>query len=354
MRPRNAEEWLGTPVFAAQHALGAALRQAQLFSCVFTGPPGCGKTTLARLLATEARRGFLELSAVHATLGDLRKALGQAESMRTQQLKAPLLFIDELHRFNKTQQDALLPCVEAGEVVLVGATTEAPSVALRPALRSRLQIIRLDALDAEGVATLLDRALSEPRGYGEAAYTLAADLQQAIVELAEGDGRKALGLLELAVQGAQSRGLGTEITHADLPESARRRQLDYDRDGQWHYDCASAFIKSMRASRAREALYWMQRMLDAGEDPRFLVRRMLIFASEDIGPADPQSLSVAAATAQAFASLGMPEARYALAQCCTHLSHARKSRAVVQALALATEDVQQRGNEAVPPELRNR
>lgn len=352
MRPQTLDDWVGASPFAADGELAAALRTGFLPSLLLVGPPGCGKTTLARLLARTTGRALLELSATSAGMADLRAVLERAEAAHSEARGAPLLFVDEVHRLNKAQQDALLPYVEGGTVVFVAATTEAPGFAVRRALLSRVHIIELDPLGEDALTRLLKRALhDEHRGVGRSGVHVAEHLVERLAKRARGDGRRALALLETLVNAARAKGM-TEASE-DLLPAAILEALAYDSDGQWHYDCASAFIKSMRASLPSDALYWQERMLQGGEDPRFIARRMLIFASEDVGNADTQALLVAHATSEALERLGMPEARYALAQCCLYLSRATKSRETCRAIKRAREETRQRGDLPIPAHLRN-
>ncbi len=352
MRPQTLDDWVGDSPFAAEGELGASLRAGFVPSLLLVGPPGCGKTTLARLLARTTGRALLELSATSAGMADLRAVLERASAVHSEARGAPLLFVDEVHRLNKAQQDALLPHVENGAVVFIGATTEAPGFAVRRALLSRLHIIALGPLAEDSVQALLQRALyDEDKGVGRSGIQVDDSLLRMLAKRARGDGRRALALLETLVNAAAAKGL--REASEDLLPSAMLEQLAYDGDGQWHYDCASAFIKSMRASQASDALYWQERMLQGGEDPRFIARRMLIFASEDIGNADAQAILVAHAASEALERLGMPEARYALAQCCLYLARATKSRETCRAIERAREDVTRRGDLPVPAHLRN-
>ena len=350
MRPRTLEEFRGQA-----HLLGPdrPLRPVvegtgRLSSMIFWGPPGSGKTTLGALLAQRAGLRFSPLSAVLAGVKDLRAAVAEAE----QALHAgqgTVLFVDEIHRFNKAQQDALLPYVEHGTVVLIGATTENPSFEVISALRSRCRVFTLKALEDGDIARIVKAALAdEERGLGGRGIEIAADALDLLTRLAVGDARRALTLLDAAAE----RGPG-RIERSQIEAAVEVRLPDYDKDGDQHYDVISAFIKSMRGSDPDAAVYWLMRMLEAGEDPRYVTRRMLIFASEDIGNADPAALGVAHSAAEAFDRIGLPEGRLILSQAVTYLASAPKSNSALNALASATEAVREFGALPVPMHLRN-
>lgn len=340
LRPRTLDEIVGQPALLAPDApFRRALAAGRLRSLLLWGPPGCGKTTLARVLADAVGFRLVALSAVLSGVKELREVLEQRPALDTRPL---LLFIDEIHRWNKAQQDALLPHVESGALVLVGATTENPAFHLIPALRSRCELILLQAVPPEAIRTLLDRALAEP-GMPEGLEVEPAALD-AIARATDGDARRALSLLErLADRGAITldaiRAAGNTIFH--------------DRDGDAHYDVVSAFIKSMRGSDADAALYWMARMIEGGEDPVFIARRLVIFASEDIGNAEPRALPLAVATMEACARIGMPESRILLGQACTFLATSPKSNASYTAINAAIAAVKSTGALPVPLHLRN-
>ncbi|MCB9622279.1 MAG: replication-associated recombination protein A [Sandaracinus sp.] len=345
MRPERIADVVGQEAILGPGKLLARLVRAdRLPSIVLYGPPGTGKTTLARVLANETSATFEAFSAVLGGVPELRKLLAAAKDRRRRGGRT-ILFVDEIHRFNKAQQDALLPHVEDGTVTLVGATTENPSFAVNAALLSRARVFRLESLSPEAVETLLRRALSDPRGVPEAKADDAAIA--ALAEAAGGDGRRALTILEALAAD------GRPIDVESVAQAFESRTLLYDKDGDQHYDVVSAFIKSMRGSDPDASLYWMFRMLEAGDDPRFVLRRMIIFASEDIGNADPRALQVAVAADQAFARLGMPEATHTLAQCCTYLAVAPKSNATYVAWKAAQAAVHAHGSLPVPMHLRN-
>jgi len=328
MRPRTLAEFVGQDhVLAPGRLLRRAIEADQISSVIFSGPPGSGKTTLARIIAQTTRSDFLSINAVLAGINDIRQCVEQAqEAWRTRQIRT-LLFIDEVHRFNKAQQDALLPHVENGTLVLIGATTENPYFEVNKALLSRSRIFQLRALEAEDIELVLEQALNDSeRGLGTHRVELASEARTHLAQVASGDARSALNALELAVQTTPPDSDGrVAVTLEVAEESIQQRAVLYDKDGDAHFDTASAFIKAMRGSDPDAALYWMAKMVLGGEEPRFLFRRMTIFAAEDVGLADPQALSVVTAAAQAFDYVGMPEGRFHLAEACLYLSTAPKS-----------------------------
>lgn len=351
MRPATLDEvvgqehLLGTP--AQPSALRRAIEEGRPHSMVLYGPPGSGKTTLARLVAATADAAFEELSAVEAGRAEVRAIIAAARERREGNGRATILFLDEIHRFNKAQQDALLPAVEEGLVTLIGATTENPYFEVNGALLSRAQVYELAELDADDVEALLRRALER----GECAGAVVED--EAITFLAMragGDARTALAALELSCE--EGRVSGT-VSLALAEEALQRRALRYDKGGDQHYDLISAWIKATRASDPDASLYYLAVMLEGGEDPRFIVRRMIILASEDIGNADPQALSVAVATAHAVEHVGLPEGQHALAQAAVYLSLAPKSNAAYRGLAAARRHVREHGAATPPAALRS-
>jgi putative ATPase len=355
MRPRSMAEVVGQKhILGPGKLLTRAISEDRAPSMLLWGPPGCGKTTLARVVAEGTRARFVPYSAVLGGVPELRIILREATEARDYHGERTILFIDEIHRFNKGQQDALLPAVEAGEVVLIGATTENPSFAINAALLSRAKVFHLEAVPAAELETLCRRALGDTeRGLGKLGLTAEPDALAAIASIADGDARRALGTLEGAVAHARSMEPGTPVLRREHVAAANEsRALLYDRSGEEHYNVASAFIKSLRGSDPDAAIYWMFRMLDAGEDPLFVARRMMIFASEDIGNADPRALQIATAADAAFRRMGMPEGYYPLTHCCLYLACAPKSDGVKRAMKAVREAIE-RGALPVPKKLRN-
>jgi len=352
MRPATLDEVVGQ-----RHLLGPGTPLRRLIeghaslSLLLWGPPGSGKTTLAMLVATATGRRFAELSAVTAGVKEVRAAIEEARQQLTLYGRQTVLFIDEVHRFSKTQQDALLPAVEKGTVSLVGATTENPFFSVISPLLSRSLLLRLEPLSDEDVQVVVRRALADERGLG-GSVALAADAEQHLLRIADGDARRALGALEAGAGAADATGTET-ITLALLEDAVDRAAVRYDRQGDQHYDIVSAFIKSMRGSDVDAALHYLARMVEAGEDPRFIARRIVIFASEDVGMADPTALPVAVAAAQALEMIGLPEARLNLAQAVIHCTLAPKSNAVIKAIGAAQDDVRAGRLGGVPPHLRD-
>jgi putative ATPase len=346
VRPRGLEEFVGqTHLLAPGSALRTAIEQGRPHSMILYGPPGSGKTTLARLVAEPSGAAFEELSAVQAGRAEVREVIARASHRRATSGERTLLFLDEIHRFNKAQQDALLPAVEEGLVTLIGATTENPAFEVIGALLSRLRVYALRELSAEEIAVVLRRAASGALPVDDEALDFLA-------ARSEGDARTALNALELA--SATVTDLGEEhVTLAHVEDALQRRAVLYDKGGDRHYDYISAWIKATRGSDPDASLYYLAVMLEGGEDPRFIVRRMVILASEDIGNADPAALSVATAATQAVEHVGMPEARFALAQAAIYLALAPKSNAAGRALAAASRHVREHGAAAVPPWLRS-
>jgi putative ATPase len=353
MRPRRASDVVGQQhLLAAGGVLARAIADDRIPSMILWGPPGCGKTTLARTLAAESRAELVPFSAVLQGTPELRKVLEAASEKKKLRGTRTILFVDEIHRWNKAQQDALLPYVERGAVILVGATTENPSFAVNSALLSRARVFKLEPLPAGDVRTLLERALADrDRGLGNLGVTVEPDALDAIAEHAHGDARRALDVLELSVRDAASR--GAVVDRALVAGALASKTLRYDKSGEEHYNVVSAFIKSMRGSDPDAAIYWLMRMLEAGEEPLFVLRRMLIFASEDVGNADPQAIQVAVAADESFRRLGMPEGLFPIAQCCTYLASTVKSNASYEAFTRAREDVKEHGPLEVPLHLRN-
>jgi putative ATPase len=346
-RPRSLEQFVGQPQLLGEaSALRVAIEQGNPHSMVLYGPPGSGKTTLARMVAEHSQAAFEELSAVQAGRAEVRAVIERAAHRRETTGERTVFFLDEIHRFNKAQQDALLPAVEDGLITLIGATTENPAFEVNGALLSRVRVYALQALTAEELETVLRRAASR-----DDAITVADDAIAFLAARSEGDARTALNALELAATTAAELGENA-VTLARAEDALQRRAVLYDRDGDRHYDYISAWIKATRGSDPDASLYYLAVMLEGGEDPRFIVRRMVILASEDIGNADPGALSVATAAALAVDRVGLPEARYALAQAAIYLALAPKSHAAGRALAAAEAHVREHGSAAVPAWLR--
>ena len=355
MRPRTLEEVLGQDhLLGPGRPLRAALEGGELPSLLLWGPPGCGKTSLARLLADRAGYYFEPLSAVLVGVKEVRAEIAAAATRRDNGVRT-LLFLDEIHRFNKAQQDALLPHVEAGTITLVGATTENPSFQLISALQSRLLVSRLEPLEADALATLVRRALEDPeRGLGKTGVALEEAAEKLLVRTAQGDARKALNLLEASARVAPAGTDGTRtVTREVVAATLQSPTLYHDADGDWHYDVVSALIKSLRGSDPDAALYWLARMVEAGEDPLFIARRLVIFASEDVGNADPEALRLALSVRDAVHFVGMPEGWIPLAQGAVYLATAPKSNSSYLAYKRAKKDVREHGNLPVPLHLRN-
>ena len=365
MRPRSLDEFVGQEHLVGERGpLRRSISRGHLASIVLWGPPGTGKTTLARLLADAIGAEMIALSAVSSGVADVRSSVAQAQERLALNGRRTVLFIDEIHRFNKAQQDALLPYVEDGTITLTGTTTENPYFEVNSALLSRMRVWRLEALSDEDVATVVRRALAdEERGLaGPLGPDGGATLDQAafdhLISVASGDARTAMNVLEGAVALAEAEGIRDSERRVnprleDVEQAAQQRVLAYDRAGDGHYDTVSAFIKSLRGNDPDGALYWLAAMIAAGEDPRFIARRLIISASEDVGNADPRALQVAVAAAQALDHVGLPEAQYALAQATTYIATAPKSNRSGLAFFAAAGDVEARGSLPVPLHLRN-
>jgi putative ATPase len=346
MRPQSLDEFVGQQqVLGEGSALRSAIEQDRVRSAIFYGPPGTGKTTLARIIARMTGAEFEELSAVSATVAQVREVLARARERLGANGVRTILFLDEIHRFNKAQQDALLPGVEEGVITLIGATTENPYFEVNSALLSRAQVYELEPLSVEELETVARR------GAAEIDAEVPDELFQLIATRAGGDARSVHNILELAWQTAQA--AGEPLSEQHVEDAARKRPLVYDKAADAHYDFISAFIKSMRGSDPHASVYYLAAMLESGEDARYVARRMIVLASEDIGNADPRALLVAVAAAQAVEHVGLPEARLNLAQAAIYLARAPKSNASYQALKRATKDVQEKGNIRPPKPLRD-
>jgi putative ATPase len=355
MRPRTLDEFIGQEhIIGPGRLLRRAIQADQLSSIILYGPPGTGKTTLAQIIANTTRARFLAINAVLAGVKDIRESIETARSVRKEYNQKTILFVDEVHRFNKAQQDALLPHVENGTLTLIGATTENPYFEVNKALVSRSRIFQLKPLGEEHVRGVLLAALADPeRGYGALRVEMDPEALDHIVRVASGDARSALNALELAVETTSPGGDGIARVNLEVAEeSIQRRAVLYDKDGDSHYDTISAFIKSVRGSDADASLYWLSKMVYAGEDPRFIFRRMLILASEDVGLADPQALGVVSAAAAAFDYVGLPEGQFHLAQACLYLASAPKSNTTM-AYYDALESVRSEQKDEVPDHLKD-
>lgn len=353
MRPKLLDEFVGQEHFLGEgRLLHRLLKADRLGSVIFYGPPGSGKTTLGQLLATESRSRFRQLSAVTAGVKDLRAMLVDARDELAAGGRKTTLFVDEIHRFNKSQQDVLLPEVEQGIVTLIGATTANPFFAVNSALVSRSQVFQFNPLSPEDIKTLVRRALTDKRrGLGNHDVRLHDEAMDFIAETCDGDARRALSALEIGVLSSDARPL--EFTRQLAEESVQRKAVVYDPSGDAHYDTASALIKSIRGSDPDAALYWLARMLEGGEDIRFICRRLIILASEDIGNADPQALPIAVAAMQACEFVGLPECQLTLSQAVTYLACAPKSNAATAAIAEARRDIREGRILPVPVHLRD-
>lgn len=354
MRPRNLDEFVGQ-----EHILGRGkfLRRAieadRLGSIIFYGPPGSGKTTLAKVISNLTKSNFQSLNAVTSGVGDLRQIIKAAEERLGMYNEKTILFIDEIHRFNKSQQDALLPSVEDGTLTLIGATTENPYFEINGPLRSRSRIFQLASLNDEQIEEIINLAsMDEERGLGKYRFNLSKDAREHLIRCSGGDARIALNSLEMAVLTTSSNKEGIrEIDLTVIEDCLQRPAVSYDKKGDYHYDVISAFIKSIRGSDPHAAIHYLARMLDAGEDPRFIARRMIVHASEDIGMADPQALQIAVAAFNALEFVGMPEARINLAQAAIHLALAPKSNSVITAIDRALFDVRNGEIGTIPSHL---
>ena len=353
MRPRTLDELVGQQEAVGEGTwLRAAIENDTLSSIILYGPAGTGKTSLARVIAHSTHATFVEVSAIGGTVSDLRKVIAEADERLVHRNLRTILFIDEIHRFNRAQQDALLHAVEDGIVVLIGATTENPFFEVNSALLSRSRLIELHSLSDDNIREILGAALVDDRGLGDV-YTLSDEAADAILTLCAGDARAALTTLSLASDVARAQS-AHEITRAMVEVAMPQHSLPYDKDRDMHYDIISAFIKSMRGSDPDAALYWLARMIDGGEDPKFIARRIFILASEDIGNADPQALLVAEAAFRAAEVIGYPECGINLAQAAVYMALAPKSNASSQAYFNALSEVKKGSARAVPNHLRDR
>jgi putative ATPase len=356
MRPRTLDEFVGQAhIVGPGKLLRRAIEADQLGSLILYGPPGSGKTTLARIIAHMTSASFIQVNAVSSGVKELRKVIEDAESRLKYYNQRTIVFVDECHAFNKSQQDVLLPAVERGIIIFIGATTENPYFEMNGALISRSRIFQLEALRDDDVREVLQRALADlERGLGKFAVKLDEEALEHLVKTANGDARSALNALELAVLSTPPGKDGIRHVTLEVAEdSIQRRAVRYDKGRDQHYDVISAFIKSIRGSDPDAALYWYARMTYAGEDQRFIVRRLIVHASEDIGMADPQAMLMAHAAANALEWVGLPEARIPIAQCIIYLATAPKSNSVITAIDAALKDVETMRNEPVPSHLRD-
>ena len=353
LRPETLDEFAGQ-----RHLLGPGkvlrriIESDEIPSMIFWGPPGVGKTTLARIIARRTQSEFIDFSAVNSGVKEIRQVMERAEEGRRMGLRT-LLFVDEIHRFNKAQQDAFLPFVEKGSIVLIGATTENPSFEVNAALLSRCKVFVLQPLTEDEITALLRRALTDERGLAEQHVSISDDLLRRIAVFANGDARSALSTLEMAALNGELRDDELVVTEATLEQCTSRKSLLYDKNGEEHYNLISALHKSMRNSDADASVYWLARMLEAGEDPLYVARRVIRFASEDVGLADPGALTQAVAAYQACHFLGMPECTVHLTQAVVYMARAPKSNALYVAYELAKKDARTQLAEPVPMQLRN-
>jgi len=357
MRPRSLEEFVGQEhILAPGKLLRRAIEADRLPSVILYGPPGSGKTTLARIIAEMTHAKFVRISGVESNVAEMRRVLAAATNRIGTSGQKTILFVDEIHHFNKAQQDILLPDVEAGNLRLIGATTYNPFFYVNSALVSRSQVFRLEPLSVEELEDLIDRALADKeRGLGNYNVKMDRDARQHLAKISDGDGRKCLNALEIGVLTTPPDSRNSiHFTLTTAEESIQQKAVVYDRVGDAHYDTISAFIKSMRASDEKGAMYWLAKMLHAGEDFRFIARRIVIFASEDVGLADPEALPLAVATQQAVEFVGMPEARIPLAHATAYMCRAAKSREAYESLNAATEQIEAEQTKAVPERLKNK
>lgn len=353
LRPRTLEEFVGQKQLLGEgKVLRHLIETDQISSMIFWGPPGVGKTTLAEIIANKTKAEFINFSAVTSGINEIKAVMAKAEEARKMGGRT-ILFVDEIHRFNKAQQDAFLPYVEKGSIVLIGATTENPSFEVNGALLSRCKVFVLQMLSTEDLVTLLKRAIKDPRGFGDLDVKISEDMLAAVANFANGDARNALSTLEMLVLNGERDGKKVVITKESLEQCTSHKSLLYDKKGEEHYNLISALHKSMRNSDPDAAVYWLARMLEAGEDPLYVARRVTRFAAEDVGLADPHALEIAVAAFQACQYIGMPECTVHLSEAVIYLSLAPKSNACDVAYAKAKEDALKQLDEPVPLVIRN-
>ena len=353
MRPNTLEEFVGQKQLLGEGKVLRRLIASDIISSmIFWGPPGVGKTTLARIIAQQTKASFIDFSAVTSGIKEIRQVMLKAEENRLYGSRT-ILFVDEIHRFNKAQQDAFLPFVEKGSIVLIGATTENPSFEINSALLSRCKVFVLQALNREDILQLLRRALTDERGFGREHVVITERSLGAIADFCNGDARSALSTLEMVVLNGDVKETGIEVTEETVAQCLSRKSLMYDKDGEEHYNLISALHKSMRNSDPDAAVYWMMRMLEGGEDPLYIARRVLRFAAEDVGLADPRAMEVGVAAYQACHFIGVPECNVHLAEAVVYMSLASKSNAMEMAVTEAQEAIRKEPDAPVPLVIRN-